>query len=152
MTTPYTHPPPHIHSQPFATILLPPPTLADTLSIHEYRPPPVKDPGPKRQNSTNTNGSTSHPSNVKSHASSHSASPPNLNLSGSTPPRRAHPSTPLLSSQHTPYANASTAPAVPATFASIMNAYPPQPSGREEPQVQSRPGSREELARRSARE
>ncbi|KAG8214339.1 hypothetical protein J3R82DRAFT_9304 [Butyriboletus roseoflavus] len=84
----------------------------------------------------NTNSSTSHLSN----AHSHSASPPSLNPSGSTPP---HP--PL-------YANASAAPAVPATFASIMNAYPPQPSGREESQTQSRPGSREEPAGRPIRE
>lgn len=150
MTTPYTHQPPpsHMQSQPFTTILLPPPTPADTLSIHEYRPPPVKDHEPKRQSSS----STSHSSNTRSHANSHSASPPNLNTSGSTTPHHANPSIPLPSSQQSPYVNASTAPAVPATFASILNAYPSQPSsGREESQVQSRPGSREEPARRPVR-
>ena len=144
MTTPYTHPPPppppHMQSQPFTTILLPPPAQADTLSIHEYRPPPIKDPEPKRQNSSNSSIS-----NTRSHAHSHSGSP----SSGTPPPRHAHSTTPI---PHTPYGNASTAPAVPATFASIMNAYPSQPSGREESQVQSRPGSRAEPTGRSVRD
>lgn len=149
MTTPYTHPPPppHMPSQPFTTILLPPPTLADTLSIHEYRPPPLKDADAKRQG----NSGTSHLSNTRSHANSHSASPPNPHTSRSTPPHHVNPSTPLPPSQQ-PYGNVSAAPAVPATFASIMNAYPPQPSGREELHTQSRPGSREEPGRRKVRE
>lgn len=155
MTTPYTHPPPpaapHMQSQSFTTILLPPPVQADTLSIHEYRPPPIKEPESKRQNSNNSN--SSHASNARSHAPSHSVTPPNQNPSGSTPPIHAKPSTLIPApSQPTPYGNTSAAPTVPATFASIMNAYPPQPSVREESQVQSRPGSREEPAGRPVRE
>ncbi|KAF8552558.1 hypothetical protein OG21DRAFT_1511365 [Imleria badia] len=135
MTTPYTHPPPpHMQSQSFTTILLPPPTQADTLSIHEYRPPPIKDPEPKRQNSGNSSTS-----NARSLAYSHSVSPP---------PRHANSTTPIPP----PYGNTSAPPAVPATFASIMNAYPTQPSVREESHVQSRPGSREELVRRPVRD
>ncbi|KAG9308865.1 hypothetical protein JVU11DRAFT_11324 [Chiua virens] len=156
MTAHYTHPPPppppHIQSQSFTTILLPPPAQADTLSIHEYRPPPAKEFDSKRQNTSNTNCSISHPSNTRSHAHTNSTSSPNLNPSGSPLPNHANSSTPIPPPQQPPYVNASAAPAVPATFASIMNAYPPQPSGREDSQVQSRPGSREELARRSARE
>ncbi|KAF8120657.1 hypothetical protein EV363DRAFT_75793 [Boletus edulis] len=150
MTAPYTHPPPpppsHMPTQPFTTILLPPPTPADTLNIHEYRPPPVKEPDPKRQNSSNSNISFS--SNARSRAHSHSASPPNPNPNGSPPPHHVNSNTPAPPPPPAPYVNASAAPAVPATFANIMNAYPPQPSVREEPQVHSRSRSREASARR----
>jgi len=150
MSASYTHPPPpsHLPTQPFTTILLPPPTTADTLNIHEYRPPPVKEPDPKRQNSSNSNSNISLSSNTRSRAHSHSASP---NPNGSSPPHRVNTNTPVPP-QPAPYVNASATPAVPATFANIMNAYPPQPSVREEPQVHSHPGSREESARRPVRE
>ncbi|OJA20192.1 hypothetical protein AZE42_04616 [Rhizopogon vesiculosus] len=114
----YAHPPPHLQSQPFTTIVLPPPQSADTLSIHEYRPPSQRDNEDRRH---------VHSHNTRQHAN---PSPPIM-----PPPQQ----------QQSPYLTGANAPApqpVPATFASIMNAYPTPSAPRED---HSRPGSRDEL-------
>jgi len=122
----YIHPPAHLQSQPFTTIVLPPPQSADTLSIHEYRPPSQRDIEDRRQN-------TSHSQSTRQLAN---PSPPNM-----TPTSQA---SPPPQQQQSPYLAGANAPLpVPATFASIMNAYPAPSATREEPH--SRPGSRDEI-------
>lgn len=110
----YAHPLPHLQSQPFTTIVLPPPQSADTLSIHEYRPP-QRDVEDRRH----------------SHSTRQYANP-------------SPPIVPLPQQQQSPYLTGANAPApqpVPATFASIMNAYPTPSAARED---HSSPGSRDE--------
>lgn len=119
----YTHPPPHLQPHPFTTIVLPPPQSADTLSIHEYRPPSQRDIEDRLQGSSHSHSTRANPS------------PPNV-----PPTSQASPPP-----QQSPYLAGANAPApVPATFASIMNAYPTPSAAREEPH--SRPGSRDELS------
>lgn len=121
----YPHPPSHL---PFTTIVLPPPQSADTLSIHEYRPPSQRDVEDRRQISSH-----SHSTRQLANPSPPNATP---NSQASPPPQQ----------QQSPYLAGANAPAplpVPATFASIMNAYPAPSATREEPH--SRPGSRDEI-------
>lgn len=106
------------------TIILPPPTTSETLNIHEYQPPV------KETEKRVTRG------RAATRGTSHSQSPtPGVRRSPIMRTRassrhEASPEQPLASNQAQP-ANRSpylvtrpSPPPVPATFASIMNAYP----------------------------
>jgi len=106
-------------------IVLPAPTSSETLNIQEYHPPVLKE----SEKRTRSHRHTSHSPNAPAHAH-HTRSSSRLSRQESSP-----------STNQSPYlANAVSAssPPVPATFASILNAYPA-------PSVSPQPGSLSEF-------
>jgi hypothetical protein len=112
------------------TIVLPPPTTSDTLNIQEYQPPP------KDADKRMTRGRAA-ARGAESPTPGGPQRSPSMRTRGGSRNELAEKSVqpPPQSSTRSPYlVTLPSPPAVPATFASIMNAYPA-------PDLSSRPGS-----------
>ena len=129
--------------QPGVTqIVLPPPTSSETLNIQEYHPPPQKESDKRTTRGTNHAVSPS-PTSTRSQRRT-SRSPSARTNADHYPPPHAHhtrsssrlsrPDSSSSTNQPSPYLANASPPPVPATFASILNAYPA-------PSASPRPGS-----------
>lgn len=119
------------HLQPgLTTIVLPPPTTSETLNIHEYQPPPEKRMTRGRAAAHSGHSESPGPAaphrspSMRTRAVSRNEQRADSQSTSVQPPQAP-------GSNHSPYIvhRPSSPPPVPATFASIMNAYPGPDSG-----------------------
>ncbi|EGN94045.1 hypothetical protein SERLA73DRAFT_97431 [Serpula lacrymans var. lacrymans S7.3] len=129
LTPPYHLLPPQAHPHGQAqTIVLPPPT-AETLNIHEYHHPPAST---KERAHGHGYGKGKEDAHIHGHGHdtrsrrAYTPQPQHHHQAQHSHPQPQHPyQTPSQQSQqHSPYLSNTEPVPVPATFASIMNAYP----------------------------